>query len=148
MTLYILRPSETLQKLVSILITLEYAQGSFGGIQSLDARPNDVTGISQKKQCTNGGMKVPHPLFWEMYYIHHSLISTYPTSLISTYPPLAHCLFSGDSSDVIWTCMPWLDPTKCTLLLMIKLWLDSILVDYFEFILNLAFVENCDLFQL
>ena len=42
---------------------IEYAKGSFGGIQSPDVRPNDVTGISQKKQCRNGGMKVPHPLF-------------------------------------------------------------------------------------
>ena len=49
-------------------LSVEYAQGSFGVIQSPDVRPNDITEISQKKQYRNGGMKVPHPLFWEMYY--------------------------------------------------------------------------------
>ena len=33
-------------------------------------------------------------------------------------PTTCTLLVSADSSDVIWTRMPWLDPTKCTLLLL------------------------------
>ena len=88
----------------------QHAQGSFGGIQ--------ITGCASKWCHWN----LPKETVYK--WGHGSATRSVLTDVLYTsltyldIPTTCTLLVSGDSSDVIWTRMRWLDPINCTLLLL------------------------------